>query len=288
MARIADKHGLTNKYRADGIKRSVKRGRPSKYLLKSSTRKTNLEQKNSAQNFNTSPEINAKFGFLAIAIIAIILFLIIGTSACSSSNDEKYIDYSFLTQEGHPRIYDEYNAVSNYYKDYKNASVGSYQSHPAVKEPVVTALSYLKYDRIYQIILNLNNLENNFSFDETISIALDYVPVDMILENYNFQKAIYKTKSDGKKQYECYYSVKEDGVEKPGYYYDGNTWVELKSGFSLVIEETLDDSYIVKIGDNRYDHVYSALTIGWDETMEKEKATHKKWDFKIEDYTASK
>ena len=39
MARIADKHGLTNKYRSPGMKRVVKRGRSRKYLFGAPSRR---------------------------------------------------------------------------------------------------------------------------------------------------------------------------------------------------------------------------------------------------------
>ena len=288
MARIADKHGLTNKYREPGRKRVVKRGRPRKYLTGSKGRR--YKSGREATSFPVETTTNdTKLGCATIVIL-IILFgmLIVGVSSCGSNDSsKKYVDYDFLTQSEHPILYDEYDAVVDYYKGYENTSVGSYQSHKTVEKPVITALSYLSYDRIYLITINLNNLEQKFTFDEAIDIALDYIPVDMILENYEFQKAIYKTKADGKTQYECYYSLKEN-QETPGYYYEGDTWIKLQSGFSLVIEETVDDTYIVRIGDDRYDFVYSAMTIGWEETMKEERETHQDWDFTIEGYLMSK
>ena len=78
------------------------------------------------------------------------------------------------------------------------------------------------------------------------------------------------------------------GVEKPGYYFDGTNWIKLQNGFSIVIEETHEGGYIVSIGDDWYDSKYNALTIGWNETIKKEKATHLDWDFTLEDWLVSK
>lgn len=44
MARIADKHGLTNPYREKGHKRHVKRGRPKKLLFKCSKKSRRISQ----------------------------------------------------------------------------------------------------------------------------------------------------------------------------------------------------------------------------------------------------
>jgi hypothetical protein len=44
MARIADKHGLTNPYREKGYKRHIKRGRPRKYLLGAPKKLTKKEK----------------------------------------------------------------------------------------------------------------------------------------------------------------------------------------------------------------------------------------------------
>lgn len=288
MARIADKHGLTNKYREPGMKRVVKRGRPRKYIT--SSRRHYKSNRKATRTPAATTANDVKLGCATTTILILLLsLLIVGISSCNSNShndNKKYVDYNFLIQPGHPVLYDEYDAVVEFYKGYENTSIGSYQSHKKVEKPVITALSYLSYDRIYLITLNLNNLEQKFSFNEAIDIALDYIPIDFILENFVFEKAIYKTKEDGKTQFECYYALKDD-LETPGYYYEGDNWIKLQSGFSLVIEETVDDTYIVRIGDDRYDFVYSAMTIGWEETMKAERATHKDWDFTIEGYLST-
>lgn len=294
MARIADKHGLTNRYREAGSKRLVKRGRPRKYLFgspktthKTSSKKSTFSGISNISDYEMTPK-DTRIGCLTIiGIIVVIVLLIVGISRCSTSN-KKYVDYDVLTQAEHPILYDGYDAVRDFYRGYENVSVGSYQSHKDVEKPVITALSYLEYDRIYLITLNLNHLDRTFTLDEAIDIAVEYIPVDMIVKHFEFEKAIYKTKADGNLQYECYYIQREKGVEKPGFYFDGTNWVKLKNGFSIIIEETHEGGYIVSIGDDWYDYKYNAWTIGWNETMEKEKATHLDWNFTLEDWLVSK
>lgn len=290
MSRMADKHGLTNKYREKGIKRVVKRGRPRKHLFgsgsqsgKKSTKKVSAAP---AENY-TAPELkeqDVKSGCLVMIVLAVmIIMLIVGVVSCNNNN-KKYIDHTSITQAEHPVLYDEYDAVKEFYLHYENVSVGSLQSHEEVEKPVVTALSYLEYDRVYRFILNLNNLDQKFTLDEAIEIALDYIPLEMVQQNFDFEKAIQKTSDDGTKLYECYYTVKESGVEKPGYYYDGTDWVKLQPGLSLVIEETADGSYIVNIGDDWYDLEYG----GNEDYQKQERATHQNWNFSLEQYNESK
>ncbi len=78
MARIADKYGLTNKYRQSGIgKRVVRRGRPRKHLFGSSRRKSH--------NVYVDERV-ARYTGVAIgifAIISIILFLLLNAETFS-------------------------------------------------------------------------------------------------------------------------------------------------------------------------------------------------------------
>jgi len=78
MARIADKHGLTNKYRPSGMgKRVVRRGRSRKYLFGSPRRKS--------YNLHVDERV-AKYGGVAIGtfvIFSIILFLLLNDETFS-------------------------------------------------------------------------------------------------------------------------------------------------------------------------------------------------------------
>ena len=78
MARIADKHGLTNKYRTSGMgKRVVRRGRSRKYLFGSPRRKS--------YNLYVDERV-AKYGGVAIGIFvifSIILFLLLNDETFS-------------------------------------------------------------------------------------------------------------------------------------------------------------------------------------------------------------
>ena len=247
----------------------------------SNTKQTKVSYNHSDAKLNSK---ETKLGcFTLILVIILIAAMIIGISSCNE-NQKKYVTDENLLEEGHPVLYDDYKKVDEFYLHYQNVYVGSVQTYDLEDEEtsVIALLSKLDYDKIYNINIYLNKLEHDLSFEEAINVALSYVPVDMILENFDFEKSIYKVKDDGKKQYECYYTQKKNNVEKPGFYHDGTNWIALQNGFSLVIEEMPDDSYIIRIGDDWYEYRYNAWTIGWTETMEKEKATHRKWDFHLE------
>ena len=278
MSRIADKHGLTNQYRESGSKRLVKRGRPRKYLL-------GYRKSKSKKNQN----VNHTLVMVVLAIMFVILFIIVVNSIIKTekpNKTENSISYTILKEPGHPVLYDEYDAVKEYYQEYDNVSVGSYQSHPEVENSVITALSYLDYDRIYLITINTDNEGNNFILNDAIAMAVDYIPVEMVLENFDFEKAIYKIKGDGMKQYECYYTQKKEGVDKPGYYYNGEEWVELQNGLSIIIQEK-SGGFIIEIGDDWYALVYDPNpTIGLGPSQE-ELESHCDWDFRLEEYVES-
>ena len=287
MSRIADKHGLTNKYRPMGSKRLVKRGRPRKYLFgyskpKSKRRKKVYHTTNVPVAEATPQQIRS--GCLIMVLIAILFIAFIVAIAKGTDKSGTLIGYKELQQAGHPVLYDDYDAAKSYYREYANASVGSYQVHPEVDNPVVTALSYLDYDRIYLMTINLNNVDKNYTLSEALEIAVEYIPLEMVLENFDFEKAIYKTKADGTTQYECYYTQKEEGVEKAGYYYDGTEWVKLKSGLSVVLKETSAGGFIIELGDDWYAYVYDPKPLLGSGPSDEEMASHCDWDFRLEQY----
>ena len=71
MARISDKHGLTNKYREKGHKRLVKRGRPRTSLFGSSVKKSKKV------NVDDSPllTLTVCFGLLAVVFCVAAYFI---------------------------------------------------------------------------------------------------------------------------------------------------------------------------------------------------------------------
>lgn len=88
MSRIADKHGLTNKYREPGMKRVVKRGRPRKYLLNSDRKRSSTRKK--VANKPINQEINprdAKLGFAVISFVIILIIIAIVALSSRSNNN---------------------------------------------------------------------------------------------------------------------------------------------------------------------------------------------------------
>ena len=301
MSRIADKHGLTNKYRPIGSKRHVKCGRPRKHLFgyskpkpRRSAFKTSSKQSQgyNVENYTTVNSETSKIISVGCTVIVgiIIVAIILIAIANSEKKPTKQLDVFTINQSGHPQLFADYDSFKEYYSDYTNVSVGSYQVHPEVEAAVLTGLSYLDYDTIYLITLNLSNLEKEFTLAEAIDIALDYIPTDIVLECFEFEKAIFKTKSEGTQQYECYYIQKKSGVKTPGYYYfDDGSWIKMKSGFSIVIQETINNSYVIEVGDKWYDFVYDSKPAGGESGPSKEEMeSHKEWDFSIEKYLESK
>ena len=87
MARIADKHGLTNKYRPIGTgKRAVKRGRPRQYLFgpPSKSRKTHRKNYKSINYDFADIDVSAciPMALIVFFVVLIILFSIIPIFRC--------------------------------------------------------------------------------------------------------------------------------------------------------------------------------------------------------------
>ena len=92
MAKIADKHGLTNKYRPIGLgKRVVKRGRPRKYLFGSPSRKRKVDKNSTHQKIlykGINDDANMNVGTIGCANVALLLLVILVVFAfikCTSS-----------------------------------------------------------------------------------------------------------------------------------------------------------------------------------------------------------
>ena len=83
MARIADKHGLTNRYRPYGSKRVVKRGRPRKHLFGAPSRRRNTYSRggynwqSSYDNCDVDVSGCMLAGMIAFCIFLLIFFLVI-------------------------------------------------------------------------------------------------------------------------------------------------------------------------------------------------------------------
>lgn len=99
MARIADKHGLTNKYRPMGTgKRVVRRGRPRKYLFgapkRRSSRKTTSYRTNTKAVANnnyqgtSSNGINPVVGGLAVLLLIIVFIVIIANAGKDTTENQ--------------------------------------------------------------------------------------------------------------------------------------------------------------------------------------------------------
>ena len=81
MARISDKHGLTNEYREIGLgKRVVRKGRPRKHLVAVSKRKKQTKTKEKIKLSLQTPTTKDALGCLGcggILLIAFVIFCII-------------------------------------------------------------------------------------------------------------------------------------------------------------------------------------------------------------------
>lgn len=218
---------------------------------------------------------------LDIFLVAILVVLITFVAPQKRTQKVKPAPITFdqLYTTDHPKVYDTYDEVKKYYKQFTNTYVGAYQSHPNFEDYAVTAQTYLEYDYIYLLTINLNNVsaDRTFTLDDAISLAIDYIPLDMILSYYDFEKAIYKNLPGGGTTYECYYY--EGNSEVPEV--DGKP-LRMQHGFSLAITELSTGSYIIDIGDDWYDYKYNSA-IGPKPSQE-ELDSHIPWDFNLEDY----
>ena len=221
-----------------------------------------------------------------LAVILSLCLLIAILVNITSSPKKTTISYNRIISAGHPRVFDTFDSVKGYYDSFSNVSVGSFQSHPKIKNPVITALSYLDYDYIYLYTIDFSSLDNSpeMTLNDAIKIALDYIPIDIVLSVYDFEKAIYKKLDDGSVSYECYYTEKDTNTY-PNYYTSGKRSIPMQHGFSLIIKESTTHKYTIDLGDDWYSNKYDTDPVIGKGTTQEELQSHKKWNFNLEMYS---
>lgn len=93
MARIADKHGLTNRYREAGLgKRLVKRGRPRKYLFGAPSKRKRTHSRATPQysysEQNQQPTTKGCLAAVLVVIFVVIMIVIMATTSGNKSGNK--------------------------------------------------------------------------------------------------------------------------------------------------------------------------------------------------------
>lgn len=293
MARRASKYGkgFYSNYSVGGrplAKPYKKKGRhPKLWSSSGSSRKRSYTSHSDYNNADMEmPKIPRKAVIVILVIVlclatALLVKTLWGDNVSEAQSHE--ITYADLTSAGHPKVFDEYDSVKQYYHDYTNAGVGSYQVPPDNENPVITAMTYLQYDYIYLFNIYLSNLGDApvMTLEDAITIAKDYIPIEIVLEIFDFEKAIYKELDDGGISYECYYYEK-DGSPYPNSYQTSEGYIPMKHGFSLIITEHPSGDYTISIGDDWYANKYDPNPVGRIGASEEELASHIEWDFRLD------
>lgn len=296
MARIADKHGLTNLYRENGHKRVVKRGRPRTRLF--STPKMSRRRRSYTYNktYNTPvTPIDKKTGMGCLLATIIFVILIIAIIVLVSKTSKKQplevnlITLDVLCATDHPMLFDDYNIIKEYYTEYDNFLVEypSASSKANIDNIVLRIYKTSVHDTIREITFNFSALsadeKSKLDFEKAVEIVLDYIPVDLILKYFVFDKAIQVEREDHI-SYELYYR-KNENVQN-NMTSEEYSQLHDQHGFSIVIKEYYDGNYLVEIDSLWYEYVYDTDPAWGVATSEEEIARHQDWDCSLEELSS--
>lgn len=289
MARIADKHGLTNRYREGGSKRLVKRGRPRTTILGTTRRKSTSRRSYATAPAQNIPVKKVGSGYLAavIAVIAIIILVIVVASNVNKkpAEEKQLISLETLCATDHPMLFDEHTTIKEYYKSFANFCVNSPGNNGKTDDAVLVAHKSHNNDNIRKLTFNFSALSNEekreLTLNKVLNISLNYVPIDLILEYFIFDKAIQASR-DGYTSYELYYRENEEAKNNM----TGEVYGKLRDqhGFSVVVKEYDNGNYIVELDSLWYDFAYDTNPIVGQPVSEEELATHQEWAFSLKEY----
>lgn len=295
MGRISNKKtGKLNKaYRDPTVFYSSSRGRkPNPWKLFRKKKKSHSKSSTSTISTSTkelSPE-EIKIGRIGcLGIILIFIVIIFSITSCSKNTPkiEKIINLEQLYSESHPLVADTKDSINQYYRGYEGVSFEHLSDFKSEKVSVLTwHYTSISGDNTYNdIVIDFSKLseeeQNQLTFEKVLDIAISFVPVDEILEYYDFDKAIYVEREDHI-SYELYYrEIDEKMAVRPSKY-------SMNHGFSVMIKKYYDGHFKVFIESNWYDLVYDTNpTIGKPVSKE-ELASHQEWGFSLQEYMNNK
>lgn len=200
-----------------------------------------IPEKNKKQNLSNEEKVLRNIKYFCIFIILLILF---GMSI-NKSNDENsliypYTDTEIINLDNHPKIMENFQEAEALYYNVDKEKVMIYD----LKKEKTTCnnnedkyLIYMdnatgNYNIISEILLNLNVSDEfkTVTLEEAIKIAVDYLPMDILNQYYQKERAYIK-EYDTVKSYHYAWKLNNSGID---YYNSGHN--ELLNKFGLKIE----------------------------------------------------
>jgi hypothetical protein len=127
-----------------------------------------------------------------------------------------------LTFKGHPKFFGDFKEADAFYDRCKKVNI----SNPAsASNDERSLLAMAEYDnnKITYISINFSMLEDikhELTLDDVLKVTCEYIPFDILNQNYSFKEALYMTREDGLETY--YYAMRFNDVkeERKGYIND--------------------------------------------------------------------
>lgn len=127
-------------------------------------------------------------------------------------------EMGILLRDGHPTYYGSVEQSHEIWDDVKSKiRFGDTNKFATVKNPILYMDRDFKFkDLIEDVEIYFYNFENNpnFSLDDALPIAADYLPFDIIDQYYEYKGSFVKTDSSGNQFYTVSYWITKDAAEK--------------------------------------------------------------------------
>lgn len=295
MGRIANKRTgkLNRPYREAGHFNTTRRGRkPNPFRTTRRRKRKSYKKSYTTTNSTQMSELNLKdmkgclFAFLALILIIAMIAIIGISNKKDNVETNKIITLEELSCLSHPMVGDKKDIIRDYYKGFDNVSI-QHMAEDNIDTNVITwSYASVYGDDCYNdMMINFNNLsteeQEQLTLNRVIDIVMSFVPAEEIIEYYTLDKSIYVEREDCI-EYELYYKEIDEKVnERPHKFF-------AEHGFSIRIKQYNNNQFEAGIGTAWYDYVYDTNPTVGKPTSKEELATHKEWQFSLEEYIGIK
>lgn len=196
--------------------------------------------------------------YLICGLVIFIILLIISQVSLNQSNYQKnvmqYSDTQIISMPSHPKILSDFSDTIDFYKNIDGKKVKISKGHAYYYDDE-KHLIYMEIDNNnkqiiddIRLYLNISKEYNAIDLNTAIQIALDYLPLDIINNNYSFKDSFKETIGNSSKTISKYYyhwEINDIGKE----YRKNNDFLPNELGFKIYHDEA-NNTFRIFIGSN--------------------------------------
>ncbi len=214
----------------------------------------NISQRSQYASRKTNGGNNATIGLTFFAIIIISIFIALALKGNEKIDIQNNItDISLLTLANHPKFFGDSDKANEFYKGYRKVNVDTPANAVNDTKSLLTMAQYYSNEITY-ISINFSTSEEfkqGLTIDDVLKVVCEYVPFDILDQNYSFKEALYLTREDKGELY--YYAMRLNDVkeERSGYLNDKLFIIKIvhssDNNWFVYMEEDTDDHELDKI-----------------------------------------